>query len=253
MSSALNGVLASFPLAKATKKTALRFAVGEPGRRSTVWRVWPGRAKNDVYLATRKSAGIMKVSFHESGDWRLQWINPENTGTVRWQTLSGQETQGRILHQWCRPKPREGWTRAISIWVPHEDLVDIPGDAEPWGDVQWLPAPPPGAAVEVILMLVSPGAAALEHTSVIHQNDGVFTLINGFELEGGEVLLAIAATGELPAPAREGIFRMRTQAQAVAPADFDLTPELGPRHSLITVDADGHRNLWDLAARTPTS
>lgn len=247
MISAVNGELAAFRLPAAKKKTALRFAIGEPGRRSTIWRVWPGHPKNDVYLASRKTAGIMKISLHESGDWRMQFINPSETGTVRWQSLSGDEPEGRILHRWRRPAAVEGWTRALSIWVPYEDLVEVPGEGEPWEDVQWLTPPPPGAAVEVVIYLVEAGAAALEHTSVVQAPDGMFTLINGFQLPGGEVVLAVAVTGEL-GHLGEPVSRLRAQAKTAAPEDFDRSPGLGPRHAVITVDEDGHRNLWDLAA-----
>ena len=49
---------------------ALRVAVGEPGRRSEVWRIWANRTQADVYIGARALAGIQKYSLHTSGDWR---------------------------------------------------------------------------------------------------------------------------------------------------------------------------------------
>lgn len=106
-----------YTLPAADHKTPIRFAVGVPGRRSTLWRLWANRAKDDVYLATRRSAGIFKFSLHESGDWRLQWVG-QDRGDVTYKALMDPEPAGRILHKGypsqctsnrlsrCPPRPR---------------------------------------------------------------------------------------------------------------------------------------------------
>jgi hypothetical protein len=50
----------------------LRFAVGSPlGPRSRTWRLWVRKRKNDVYIASRRLAGSVKVSLHEPGPSRF--------------------------------------------------------------------------------------------------------------------------------------------------------------------------------------
>lgn len=93
----------SFILGPANPKKPLRFAVGRPGQRSSVWRLWANRGKDDVYVATRQSAGIFKVSLHESGDWRLEWVGDDH-GDVWFTTGEGDEPQGRIIDRWSRPR-----------------------------------------------------------------------------------------------------------------------------------------------------
>jgi len=56
----------------------IRFAVGEPGTAlSGVWTAWSNKNKSDIYVSTRSIAGLLKISLHESGDWRLQWTNQD--------------------------------------------------------------------------------------------------------------------------------------------------------------------------------
>ena len=38
----------------------------ETGAHSTVWRIWTNKHKDDVYIAARPTAGVMKVSLHAS-------------------------------------------------------------------------------------------------------------------------------------------------------------------------------------------
>jgi hypothetical protein len=46
----------------------IRFAVADSwGLRSSVWRVWNGRKKDDIYIAPRAMVSVLKCSLHESG------------------------------------------------------------------------------------------------------------------------------------------------------------------------------------------
>lgn len=230
-------------------KKPLRFAVGWPGRRSTVWRLWAGKNKDDVYLATRRSAGIFKISLHESGDWRLQWVSAEH-GDVTFTSAAENEPQGRVLHQWQRPQTSAtGWTDAMSIWVPAEDVVEIPGDEESGVDSQWLAPAAPGAATEFRVVLVRPGRGVFELTAALQGPDAALALVNGFQLAGGEAVLLFAATQRLAQDLRLQLDEVRQQQrhEAHKASGFDLSPESGPRAALISVDPNGHRNFWDLS------
>jgi hypothetical protein len=130
-----------FPIRRADKKTALRFAVGEPGRQGTIWRLWASRDTADVYVGSRRTAGEVKVSLHHSGNWRLQIVEPARPKTVHFQDVEVSR-DGRILDRWTRPKSNPvGWTHALSIVLPARHLVAIPNDHERWDDVHWCQAP----------------------------------------------------------------------------------------------------------------
>lgn len=237
--------LMRFPLARADPKLPVRFAVGRPGRRSSMWRLWANSAKDDVYLATRQSAGIFKVSLHASGDWRLQWVSADR-GDVRWTAFGPDEPDGRVLHRWQRPPPgRSGWTDAMSVWVPEPDVVEIPGDAEPSHDVQWLDPPAPGDAVELRLVLAQPARVAVELTGALHPGRA-FALVNGFRLASGETAVLFAATRPLEDQTRRRLAQTRRAQRAAVHDGFDLDPASGPRAAAITVDDDGYLNPWDL-------
>lgn len=246
------GETLKFVLGPANPNEPIRFAVGWPGRRSTLWRLWASRNKDDVYLATRRSAGIFKISLHESGDWRLQWVGSERRD-VTFTSLQAEEPQGRVLHQWARPPAgATGWTDALSIWVPAEDVSDIPGDAEPGHDAQWLAPAASGGATEFRVVLVQPGLGLFELTAALQGPDAGLALVNGFRLAGGEAVLLLAATQRLDDRLREDLAAARQEhRRTVAASEFDLAPESGPRSAFITVDDDGHRNFWDLSLAQP--
>lgn len=233
-------------MSRANPRKPIRFAVGRPGRRSALWRMWANRHKNDVYVAARQSAGLFKVSLHESGDWRIQWVGPDH-GDVEFHSNETDPDHGRVMHRWRRPEPRKsGWTEALSIWVPCADVSDIPGDLEPGHDAQWLESPPPGCATEFRIMMVKPGHGPYELTKALLGKGSGIALINGFQLADGEVVLLFAATVALDKRLVAQLESTRREARSSITSDFDLSPESGPRAAVIFVDDDGHRNIWDL-------
>lgn len=237
----------TFSLGPANPKAPVRFAVGRPGWRSSVWRLWANRDRSDVYVATRQSAGIFKVSLHESGDWRLQWVGSDR-GEVTFTSFEEEPPQGRVMHQWSRPPASAtGWTDALSIWVPRQDVSEIPGDGEPGHDAQWLEPAAPGGATELRLVLVQPGRGLFELTAALRGPDASLALVNGFRLAGGEAALLFAATQRLNRGLRQDLEKVRQRARAQAAPGFDLDPQSGPRTAVIDVNDDGHRNLWDLS------
>ncbi len=130
--------------------------------------MWANRNKDDVYVSTRRSAGIFKVSLHESGDWRIQWVSADR-GDVTFISYEADAEPGRLMHRWTRPAPGgSGWTDALSIWVPWADVSDIPGDAEPGHDAQWLEPAPTGCATEFRIVIVEPGRGPYELTGALY-------------------------------------------------------------------------------------
>jgi hypothetical protein len=226
-------------------KRPIRFCVGEPGRRSTIWRIWAGKNKSDIYVASRKTAGIFKVSLHESGDWRIQWVRRDES--VRFTPYDEKHIDdGRIIHKWARTPSSGGWTDALSIWVPGTEVVSVPGDSEPYKDVQWMEAPPAGSAVEFrIVFLQSHSAYRLG--SALIQPESSHALVNGFFLRNGEVMLVLARTSPMTKEQMEGVHEIHEGAAGQSAQDFDMDPATGPRAAVFAVDSDGYTNIWDLA------
>ena len=111
----LNGLVTDTPAAPLG--AVLRIAVGEPGRRSSVWRIWSNRTASDVYVAARTVAGVQKFSFHESGAWRYAWVGTPPGGTA---------DDDRAIDRWRRSAAGPaGWTKMLSIWVRAEDVTPV--------------------------------------------------------------------------------------------------------------------------------
>ncbi|WP_155826646.1 hypothetical protein [Jongsikchunia kroppenstedtii] len=95
-----------------TAPATVRFAVGSPdGPRSSTWRVWTSKTKNDWYAAVRVLAGRQKWSFHRSGVWRHAFLTEEDAKPYL--------DEDRVMDRWERPAEfTPGWTRALQIRVP---------------------------------------------------------------------------------------------------------------------------------------
>ncbi len=234
-------------LGSADPNKPVRFAVGQPGHRSSVWRLWANRATDDVYLATRQSASSFKISLHASGDWHVQWVG-QDRGTVLHTPGPGRTVSGRIMARWFRPpSSRAGWTDAMSIWVPAEDVVAVPGDGDRGTGVRWVPPPPQGAAVEFRLVLVRPGLGAVDLSAALQDPYAGVALVDGFRLAGGEAVLLFAAVCKLGMALQQHLAHTLQEHIAQMPRTFDLSPETGPRSTLIATDDDGYHNFWDLS------
>lgn len=233
-------------LPPSSPRTPVRFSVGEPGKRSSVWRLWGTKKTNDLYLASRASAGIFKYSFHESGDWRLQLIARDHRDGPAFAYHGLKD--GRLLDRWSRPASRGGWTEMLSIWVPWSDLIAIPNDPEPGVDAQWMTAPKKHHAVEFRLFLIDRDAGAYEFTNAL-SNGSTFALVNGFVLPNRETCVVTACTQPMTSKLRQSMRAARARSLTqVDGSNFDRSAEKGPRTAILSVDEDGHRSLWDLRA-----
>lgn len=212
----------TYPLRRATKKAAMRFAVGQPGRRGTIWRLW---AKgDDVYLASRQTAGEIKFSLHESGDWRQQIVQPESPKTVE---FSGRgDDDGRILNQWERPDPNAvGWTLALTIVLPEDQLSRMQVDTVRWDDVQWCEEPGEGQQVEFEVYVVTPGGGLMSYA------DGPpgarIDVMNALQIANGDVAIVLARTVASHEDDRNTIAGFKSWAgDHPASPDFDRDPRL---------------------------
>lgn len=234
----------AFPTVKAGPKTPLRFTVGDPDGRGTVWRLFANPNADDVYLASRHSAGEFKVSFHESGDWRVQTIRPRE---VRFKMLNG--PQGRILMQWWRPDADEaGWTHAVSIVLPSGHLPNVP--VKPSEDIQWIQGPPEGHYVELGIHLVRPGVSGVAFGPMLARLSAIdFALVHALRLPGGEVVVVTATTAPIDREEAANIELYESQGAELTEEfpDFDTSPSTGPRHLGMGVNDRGDPRFYDLA------
>jgi hypothetical protein len=95
----------------------VRFAVGTPGKRSSVWRLW--NHGDEVYVGVRDIAGHHKASLHRSGDWH-EAFSREHTEGPRSLVPPGRD---RVLEKWRRPREfAPGLPRGEAVWVIANDV-----------------------------------------------------------------------------------------------------------------------------------
>lgn len=122
----------------------IRFAVGPPEEyRSAVWRFWASR--NDVYLAARNAVGVLKFSLHASGDWRVAFTSESK--------IVIPELGSRVIGHWSRPPEfRPGWTRGVSVMVPHTRSEHLFGRRIIQKPVSYLEGPRPAHCVAMTVV-----------------------------------------------------------------------------------------------------
>jgi hypothetical protein len=157
-----DGTYEDLVLEQADPRRPIRLAVGEPRRRSSIWRVWANRNNADVYIAARVFGGIQKFSLHASGDWRYQWTS------TQYATEFGADN--RIIDQWTRPADRaHGHTTGLSIWVPHGHLDDVEDDGEDGleDDVFFVPEAPEGHLAGMHVTVSAPDRQEIQMRRVV--------------------------------------------------------------------------------------
>lgn len=111
----------------------IRFAVGYPdGLRSSIWRGWSN--KNDVFLSVRKIAGIIKLSFHDSGICAYGLTKQQEEQMIK---ESIKTPKDRLPDRWKRrPTPHFGLSQVAQIIIPSA-LLELKGDV-PDKPIKWL-------------------------------------------------------------------------------------------------------------------
>ena len=211
-----------------------RFAVGEPGYRSFVWRVWANRNESSIYVAARHLANVHKWSLHQTGDWRHQWVEEFGKDAV-------DRTGSRVIDSWPRPPELgAGWTRALTIWVPDTEIIPVPNDDQGRDDVIWIPPAPPGHAWGFHLMIVRPDQGEAEFPPGVP--------LAAFMLANGESLVVFAQRPPISDESRRWLESWRKVIVPEAGRRGVLADAGAPRVMLSVYDAEGTRMIWDLAA-----
>lgn len=117
----------------------IRFAIGSrEDIQSSVWRLWAN--KDDLYLAARSTAGLSKISFHQSGICRFAVVSNEPRAPIS---------------KWQRPKElAPGVTPMFSIIVPGFVAEDRYRDQLPPANKKIQLLPPPEIASKLIVRVV---------------------------------------------------------------------------------------------------
>jgi hypothetical protein len=114
-----DGHLVNHELQPANPKRPIYMAVGQPGHRSGVWRIWgnpPSNVKSDVYVSARTIAGVQKWSLHQSGDFRHQWVTADAASRFT-------SSPDKRIYSWQRGPEQDGWiTGGLRICIPAGEL-----------------------------------------------------------------------------------------------------------------------------------
>jgi hypothetical protein len=232
-----------------TKRTAARFAVGQPGECSSVFRVWANKGKLDVYAAIRTWKDLAKFSFHQSGRYIFHLSSVEHPG-AQWATRP--DPANRRIDAWDRPAPFvPGWTHLISFMVPTVDVRPSPTSG--WDDhekVRWIRRPERADTVTEFRVLIGE-----PHTPLVDVGPADYLLdagiVDGFVLANGRLVLITMHVTHLDATGQLLLANLRDELMTRARDDgFDLDPELGPRIADHNLQSDGRHALWDIAATT---
>jgi hypothetical protein len=160
-----------------------RFAVGEPGRHATDWKIWMKRKRRDVYVASRAIGGSQKISLHPTKDgkeWFFQWTKEHMEADPQ-----VPHVDERKIDRWLNPPEGDetGWVTGLSIWTRHQDVVFTPDDESLPDDLLWLPRPPKGYATAVHIVIAQPKNVVVEVKGGLP--------IAAFALPDGQVVLVI--------------------------------------------------------------
>jgi hypothetical protein len=145
-------------------------------RCSPVWRFWAN--KSDVYFAARSTAGIYKISLHESG----AWISAFTAQSAR----TPEELRDRRHKTWRRPPEfTPGWTHGPAVllpWAPWQPTLPVPPETVT-EDTIWVPCPKEMRQVAISLLIASPNVPKGGEHDVSIDGD---RLIGTLDLANGE-------------------------------------------------------------------
>lgn len=165
------------------REFAVRFAIGdEHGARSSVWRIWKGRHKDDIYIAPRSVAGIIKGSLHASTRCHFavtaQYYEKLTAGT-------GTKLPARTITTWerRRPSPTQDVVQAVSILFAAELLSKTTHPIEAGTRIIDTPAPGKAIIVDFLFALQAVGQLLLRPNQ---------TELGRIVLSNGELFLVIA-------------------------------------------------------------
>lgn len=232
------------------KRTVKRFGVrSEDGRHSSIWSIWAdhpsrgGKAKNDVYLSSRTLAGTLKVSLHQSGDWRIAFTSEYAKSQIE----SGiWPEQARRLDQWQRPAfKNNGILKALSILVPSSDLEDYPQNISNSKPVSWITTSAVGTTIEFWVIF---SKVAYELGNWPYKSKLGTKCLDSFPLANGEIVWIVYGDINTGKHLMENIRMWKNQVRD-SNKDKDLAHKKGLRLMMLGTADDGTRLLVEVSPR----
>lgn len=157
--------------------------VAEDGRASSTWKLFRARKSDDFYLIAKGTEGLMKVSFHQTGEINMGLTSEAIKGR-------GIPNASRYLLKGHRiPQFAPGWTLVTEIWIPRSELR--PPKEEISSKTVRIPFHPTSNAVGVQIYFKEPVQTSLIKMPV-HKPVGVIEQLNG------GLVWVVAISGELP-------------------------------------------------------
>ncbi|MBS1982908.1 MAG: hypothetical protein JST16_01945 [Bdellovibrionales bacterium] len=177
-----------------TNHFSCRFGVVDDiSRKSALWRLRVGgKNAKDVYLAPESAEDIIKVSLHESGDWKVAYVKDYAKTLQQFQIIGKHEVRVVQSRRPLLPMPGErGVRRGIRLYIP---TAELSYSTKPWPDDAVIITAPKTNAVTVIDVYFT------DSTSRFNQHEWPFELSLGaqrictYQLEfgKGEHIWAIA-------------------------------------------------------------
>jgi hypothetical protein len=220
----------------------IRVAVGSPARRSSIWVIKSPKRKSDVYVTASALGGAQKFSLHAANDqhpaddWRYAWVS---------QDLAEDWTgnRERLMDRWDRPEASpEGWTKGLTIRVPHGHLSIMPPDEPQDDSVIYLPEPEVGRITAIYVALATPDLGGV-HMQALP--------VDAYRLVNGEVVVVLWWQEKIHPDQVEEInglgnsARLRLQADQVERLAAEVSTGT-VRAGVFGHQEDGTRFVWDL-------
>jgi hypothetical protein len=209
-----------------------------------VWRLWRGKGTSDVYVAARTLGGVVKVSLHESGEYRYAFTNEY------WKSSASRGAGPRVMERWNRPPPIQGITPAFTIAVP-SDEIRVPRLPLPEGtnnkytkNATWIAPAPPGFSTQFDVLFTGP-----DGPEPVPEN----RFLDRFVLSNGETvniliqeLPVTEAQQQLIRLSRQRISEYVAKGEWAARGELEASPE--PRVWLYGHSDNGARFFIDISA-----
>ena len=138
---------------KKEREFVARFAIADDsGARSSVWRIWKGRGKDDIYIAPRPIVSIAKISLQASGYCYFSFTSQRHAEMA----AGGTARTKRAFTRWQRlPTPQAGSVNVASLLFAAKYLSRNGTPVEP--GTALIEAPGLGQAVVIDLLFVGGG------------------------------------------------------------------------------------------------
>lgn len=171
-------------------KYTLRVAIGTPeALQSSIWRFWT--QKNEVYIAARELARLLKLSLHSSGIWRLAYVS---VNKINDQLI--EDNDPRVMSRWKKPNEfKPGWTQCLDVIIPTVSLrkhFSLDKVDNPKGNIHWIAKLSNGYKQQITLLFADSSSRCLEE--VTQDGDQV---LGRFDLEDGRVAWIITRQSKM--------------------------------------------------------